>query len=114
MKKLVVSIVAMVFFLGLPGGCTDSSKQEQGNEISIGVKKQHDTRVFILCKDCQGKYYEKSLHKSAEVTCGGKTYRLEDFAPICRDDCYIAFPGQERELEKYLKKIGQPSKLNFR
>jgi hypothetical protein len=110
MKKLVVSIVVIVFFLGLPGGCTDSSRQEQGNEILIGVKKQHDTRLYVLCEDSRGVYHEKSLHKSAEVTCGGKTFKMEDYENICKEDCYIAFPGQERELEKYLKKIGQQRK----
>jgi hypothetical protein len=110
MRKSAISIVALVFLLGLLGGCTDSSKHDQGNEILIGVRKQHDTRVFILCKDSQGKYYEKSLHKSADVICGGKTFKMEDFANICKEDCYIAFPGQEKELEKYLKKIRQQKK----
>ena len=76
MRKLVVTIVALVFFLGLPGGCADSSKQKQGNEKPIGVRKQHDTRVFILCKDSRGEYYEKSLHKSAQVICGEKIFNL--------------------------------------
>jgi hypothetical protein len=103
MKKLVVSIVVLFFFLGLPGGCTDSSKQEQGNERVIGVRKQHDTRVFILCEDSRGNFYEKSLHKSGHVICGRKTFNLKDFAKACKRNCYIAFPGQEKELEKYLK-----------
>jgi len=105
MRKLVVTIVALVFFLGLPGGCADSSKQKQGNEKPIGVRKQHDTRVFILCKDSRGEYYEKSLHKSAQVICGEKIFNLENFATICKEDCYIAFPGQEKELENYLIKL---------
>jgi hypothetical protein len=104
MRRLVVSVVVLVFFLGLPGGCVDSSKQEQKNEKTIGVRKQHDTRVFILCKDKQGQYFEKSFHKSEQVICGGKTFKLEDFVTICKTDCYIAFPGQEKELENYLKK----------
>ncbi len=107
MGKLIVSIAMLLCLLGLPAGCADSSKQDQGKEILIGVRKQHDTRVSILCKDNQREYYEKSLHKSAEVTCGGKTFKMEDLANICKGDCYIAFPGQERELEKYLKKTGQ-------
>jgi hypothetical protein len=104
-RKLMVSIVVLVFFLGLPGGCADSSRHKQGNEKPIGIRKQHDTRVFILCKDSQGEYYEKSLHKSAQVICGGKTFKLKDYTSICKTDCYIAFPGQEKELEKYLKKL---------
>ena len=105
MRKLAVSIVVLVFFLGLPGGCADSSKPKQGNEKLIGVRKQHDTRVFILCKGSRGEYYENSFHKSAQVICGGKTFNLEDFTTICKPDCYIAFPGQEKELENYLKEL---------
>ena len=104
MGKLVTGIILLVCFLGLPGGCTDSSKLEQGNEKAIGARKQHDTRLFILCKDSEGQYYEKSLHKSAQVVCAGKTFKMEDFAMICKSDCYVAFPGQEVELENYLKK----------
>jgi hypothetical protein len=77
------------------------------------VRKQHDTRLYVLCKDGRGYYHEESFHISAQVMCGGKIFNLEDFAPICKEDCYIALPGQERELEKYLKKIGQQSKLHF-
>jgi hypothetical protein len=105
MRNLVLPIAVLLLFLGFFSGCSESSYQDQGNEIPIGVRKQHDTRVFILCKDGQGKYYERSLHKSAQLICGGKTFKLEDFANICKGDCYIAFPGQEKELKKYLKKL---------
>jgi len=93
----------LVFFLVLTAGCGDLSKQELGKEKLIKVRKQHDTRVFILCKDRRGKYYEKSLHISDQVNCGGKTLKLEDVVNICKADCYIAFPGQEKELENYIK-----------
>ncbi len=111
MKKLVVTIVVLVFFLGLSAGCGDSSKQGQEHEKLIGVRKQHDTRVFILCKDSRGEYSERSLHKSAQVICGGKTFKLEDFVNICKTDCYIAFPGREKELEDYLKKLKKSENL---
>ena len=110
MRNLGVTIIVLILFLAFLGGCADSSKQEQGNERLIGVRKQHDTRVFILCKDSQGKYYERSLHKSAQVICGWKTFKLEDFANICKGDCYIAFPGQEKELKRYLKKLKKREK----
>jgi hypothetical protein len=84
MRKFIVNIAMLVFVLVLTAGCTDSSKQELGNEKSIGIRKQHDTRVFLLCKDSRGEYYEKSLHKSAQVTCGGKTFKIEEFATSCK------------------------------
>jgi hypothetical protein len=103
MRKLAVSIIVLVFFLGLAGGCGDSSKQEKYK--LIGARKQHATRIFILCKDSHGEYYVKSLHNSCRVICGKRTLNLEDFATHCKNDCYIAFPGQEKELQIYLKKM---------
>jgi hypothetical protein len=107
MGKLIVSLVMLAFFMALAAGCPEPVKQEQGNEQSIGIKRQHDTRFFILCKNSRGEYYEKSLHRSDQITCEGKTFQLEDFATICKTDCYIAFPGKEKELNNYLKKLGK-------
>ncbi len=70
MKKIVVIIVASVFFLGLFFGCVNSSKQEPEKETPVGARKQHDTRVVVVCKNGKGRYLEKSLHKSESVTCG--------------------------------------------
>ena len=108
MKKIVVIMVALVFSLNLFPGCVDSLKQEEVNEIPVGARKQHDTRVVIVCKDGNGQYSEKSLHISQSVTCGGSTYKLEDFAKLQMADRYVAFPGQEKELKKYLTKIERP------
>ena len=108
MKKIVVIMVALVFSLNLFPGCVDSLKQEEINEIPVGARKQHDTRVVIVCKDGNGQYSEKSLHISQSVTCGGSTYKLKDFAKLQTADRYVAFPGQENELKKYLTKIEQP------
>jgi hypothetical protein len=105
MRNSIVSMVVLIFFLLLPGGCTDSPKHEPGNETLIGIKKQHDTRVFILFKDSRGDYHEKSFHESAEVICGGTKFKMKDFKRICKTDCYIAFPGQEKEIERYLIKF---------
>jgi hypothetical protein len=103
MRKLAVSIIVLVFFLGLAGGCGDSSKQEKYK--LIGARKQHAARIFILCKDSHGEYYVKSLHRSCRIICGKRTFKLEDLASHCKKNCYIAFPGQEKELAIYLKKI---------
>ena len=104
MKKLVVMMVALGFYLILFPGCVNSSKQEEPNEIPVGARKQHDTRVIIVCKDGNGQYSEKSLHISQSVTCGGSTFKLEDFTKLQTADRYVAFPGQENELNRYLTK----------
>ena len=98
-------MVAVVFLLKLFPGCANSSKQEPENETPVGVKKQHDTRVVIVCKDGNGQYLEKSLHISQSVNCGKAIFKLEDFAKSKTEDRYIAFPGQENELKKYLIKV---------
>ncbi len=66
--------------------------------------KQHDTRVVVVCRDSQGQYSTKSLHKSARVTCGDLTFRLEDYGKICEDH-YVALPGQEKEFEAFLRTL---------
>ena len=110
MKKIVVIMVVLVFYLNLFPGCVDSLKQEEINEIPVGARKQHDTRVVVVCKDGNGQYLEKSLHISQSVTCGSSIFKLEDFAKLQTADRYIAFPGQENELKKYLTKIDQPKR----
>jgi hypothetical protein len=107
-KKIVVIMAAFVFYLNMLHGCVNSSKQEEQNEIPVGAKKQHDTRVIIICKDANGQYSEKSLHISQNVTCGGSTFKLKDFARLHNSDQYVAFPGQQEELQKYLTKIKEP------
>jgi hypothetical protein len=107
-KKIVVIIVALVFFLELFPGCVNSSNKEQENETPVGVRKQHDTRVVLVCKKSNGQYLEKSLHISQSVNCGGSIFKLEDFVKIEKEDRYIAFPGQENELKKYLIKVEKP------
>jgi hypothetical protein len=102
MRKLIVPMVALVFFLGLTGGCADSSNQKTGNEEPIGVRKQHDTRVIILYKDSLGRYNERSFHESAQLLCAGKIVKIKDYSTICKADRYIAFPGHEKELDRYL------------
>jgi hypothetical protein len=72
--------------------------------------KHHDTRVLVICKDSRGAFYKKSLHKSESVTCGDTTFKLEDFSRIGENDCYVAFPGQEKELELYLKLVQEQQK----
>ena len=110
MKKLVAIMVVLVFYLNLFPGCVDSSKQEQENEMVVGAMKQHDTRVVVLCKNKKGQYLEKSLHKSESVTCGDSTFKLEDFGKVTVTDHYIAFPGQEKELENYLTEAKEPKR----
>jgi len=104
-KQIVVIIIASVFSFNLFPGCVNSSKQDQSDEIPVGARKQHDTRVVVVCKNRNGQYIEKSLHVSQSVTCGGATFELKDFTNIKKEDQYIAFPGQENELMKYLKKL---------
>jgi hypothetical protein len=103
-KKIVVVMGALVFCLNLVLGCVNSSKEEEKNEIPICARKQHDTRVFIVCKDSNGQYLEKSLHITQSITCGKSTFKLEDFVKLKKADQYIAFPGQENELKNYLTK----------
>jgi len=108
MKRIVVIFVALIFSLDLFSGCQNSSKSEQDIETPIGARKQHDTRVVIVCKTGSGQYTQKSLHYSASVTCGDSTYKLKDFASLNESDRYTAFPGHEQELEEYLKKVKKP------
>lgn len=102
MKKIVMVVAALVLFPQVLAGCGNSPAPPQEVEKPFAAMKQHDTRVVVVCRGTQGQYYKKSLHKSERVTCGELTLRLEDFAKIC-DDRYVAFPGQEKELEEYLK-----------
>ncbi len=85
-------------------GCSSSAMPEK--EEPIGAIRQHDTRVILICRDKQGEYHEKSLHISESVTCGEKTFKMEELARKAQDDLYFAFPGQKKELKKYLKKKG--------
>ncbi len=101
MKRPLFVVAALLLVAGL-AGCGDSAAPRPKVDKPFAAIKQHDTRVLVVCKDGQGRYSTKSLHKSARVTCGGLTFRLEDFAKICEDH-YVALPGQEKELEKYLK-----------
>jgi hypothetical protein len=100
MKKSAGGLAAAIFLAGLIGACGESSRPQ---EKVIGAIRQHDTRVIIVCQDSQGHYYEKSLHHSESVVCGKTTFRCEDLARMGEQDCYIAFPGQEGELQKYLQ-----------
>lgn len=109
MKKIVIVVAALVLFPGVLAGCGNSPTQPQEVEKPFAAMKQHDTRVVVVCRGSQGQYYTKSLHKSESVTCGDLTFRLEDFAKIC-DDHYVALPGQEKELEAYLKQAGAPKR----
>jgi hypothetical protein len=104
-KKTAAAFVAFFFLLGVIVGCTDSAGPE--NETPIGLRNQHDTRVFLICKDIRGHFIEKSLHISESVRCGKKTFRLADFAAMGSTERYIAFPGQENELKKYLQEKGE-------
>ena len=107
MHKLLILMIALVFSLNLFPGCVNSSKQEEKDEIPVGARKQHDTRVFVICKNSNGQYLEKSLHISQSVTCGSSTFKLEDIVRLKTANQYIAFPGQENELRNYLTKIEQ-------
>jgi len=102
MKKIVVLAAALVCFTAVLAGCGDAPGQPPENEKPFAAIKQHDTRVLVVCRDSQGQYLKKSLHKSERITCGDLTFRLEDYAKICEDH-YVALPGQEKELERYLK-----------
>ncbi len=62
--------------------------------------------VLVFCRDNRGQYFKKSLYKTARVTYGDLSFRLEDFTKICEDH-YVAFPGQEKELEEYLMGVDE-------
>ena len=110
MKKIVMVVAALVLFPEVLAGCGNSPTPTQEVEKPFAAMKQHDTRVVVVCKGSQGHYYKKSLHKSESVTCGDATFRLEDFAKISETDRYVAFPGQEKELEAYLKQADEPQR----
>ncbi len=112
MKNLVVVLAALVFFAEVLAGCGDSSTPPQDNEKPIAVIKQTDTRMLVVCKDSQGHYSEKSLNNSESITCGDVTYKMDDYAKVCKRDCYIALPGKEKELEEYLNKVNLAKKNN--
>ncbi len=104
--KIIVVVVAALFLLpGALAGCGNSPPPPE-IEKPFAAIKQHDTRVVVICRDSQGQYFKKSLHKSELVTCGDLTFRLEDFARICEDH-YVALPGQEKEFEEYLRISGE-------
>ncbi len=109
MKKLVMVVAALCLFPEVLVGCGNSPAPPQEVDKPFAAMKQHDTRVVVVCRDSQGQYHKKSLHKSEMVTCGDLSFRLEDFAKIC-DDHYVALPGQEKELEAYLKQADEPQR----
>jgi hypothetical protein len=102
-------VAALVLFPEVLAGCGNSPTPPQEVEKPFAAMKQHDTRVVVVCRDSQGHYYKKSLHKSESVTCGDSTFRLEDFAKIGENQ-YVAFPGQEKELEAFLKQADAPQR----
>jgi len=106
-KKLVMVVAALVLFPEVLAGCGNAPTPPQEVEKPVAAMKQHDTRVVVVCKGSQGQYYKKSLHKSESVTCGESTFKLEDFAKVGETDHYVAFPGQEKELEEYLKVMNE-------
>ncbi len=106
MKKIVVLAAALVGFTAVLAGCGEAPGQPSEEEKPFAAIKQHDTRVVVVCRDGQGQYSKKSLHKSERVTCGDLTFRLEDYAKICEDH-YVALPGHERDLEEYLTKVAE-------
>ncbi|MGO9622021.1 MAG: hypothetical protein ACLPT6_11525 [Desulfobaccales bacterium] len=112
MKNLLVVLAALLFFAEVLAGCGDAPAPPQGKEQPIAVIKQHDTRMLVVCKDNPGHYSEKSLNNSESITCGDVTYKMEDYAKICKRDCYIALPGKEKELEEYLNKVNLAKKNN--
>jgi hypothetical protein len=103
MKKLFLMALVLIFLSTIGPGCVNSSQQADDKETPVGVRKQHDTRVTIICVNSQGRYLEKSLHKSEIVTCGKHKYKLNDFVELATTGNYIAFPGREPELIKYLQ-----------
>ncbi len=103
MKKNFIRIVVLIGLVALTG-CSSSPPPEK--EEPIGAIRQHDTRVILICRDKEGEYHEKSLHISESVTCGDKTFTMGDFARKGQDDLYVAFPGQKKELKRYLQKKG--------
>ena len=107
MKKIVMVVAALVLFPEVLAGCGNSPTPPQEVEKPFAAMKQHDTRVVVVCRGSQGQYYKKSLHKSESVTCGDLTFRLEDFAKICEMTVMLPFPGQEKELEEYLKQADE-------
>jgi hypothetical protein len=105
MKNTLIVYLLIILLVMAGSGCGNVSTQEEGKETPVGAFKQHDTRVTLVCKDSQGQYVEKSLHKSEIVKCGEQEYRLDDFIELRTTGNYLAFPGHERELIDYLRTV---------
>ncbi len=103
MNRNLIRLIAFAFFMVTVTACSGSSAPDK--DEPIGAIRQHDTRIILICRDNQGEFHEKSLHISESVTCGDKTFKMEDFARS-PENSYIAFPGQKNHLKEYLQKKG--------
>lgn len=93
-----------IFFLAMffAAGCAESAIKQ---EIVIGIVKQHDTRINVICEVGKGKYIEKSVHGSQSVVCGAVTINAEDY--LCGKKEYGPFPGHKNKFNDYLKSKGK-------
>lgn len=95
MRFLKVVFLGAVLFL-----CSCDVEKWKPTKI-VAVEKYHDTRVWVIYKDKDGKCRKESLFQSDTVNCFGSVVCAEEY--LSGRKSYGAVPGQENEYQKYLK-----------
>lgn len=89
---------ALFFAMVIAANCGEPAVRE---EIVIGILKQHDTRISVICEIGGGKYLEKSIHGSQSVICGSIAINADDY--LSGKKKYGPLPGQKAKYDEYLK-----------
>lgn len=98
MKKLVciftLLTIALVLF-----NCGESHPK-LGIEKIIAVEPHHATRVLVVYKDKNGRYYTDTIHQSNSITDGTITINPHDYlAGYGGKKSYGPLPGCEQEYQ---------------
>jgi hypothetical protein len=93
--------VIRTFFLAIifAFGCGESIIKE---EIVIGIVKQHDTRINVVCEIGKGKYVERSIHRSQAAVCGNSIVVADDY--LSGKKPFGPLLGCEEKFEDYQRK----------
>lgn len=96
-KNYIVKLffIAMIFAVG----CGESIIKE---ENVIGIVKQHDTRVNVICEVGKGKYVERSIHRSQAAVCGKEIVVADDY--LSGKKSFGPVPGKEDKFNNYINK----------
>ncbi len=68
----------------------------------VAVEKYHATRVWVVYKDCDGKYRKASLFQSDTINVFGAVIYADDY--LSGRKKYGHLPGQEEEYQNYLNR----------